>query len=496
MNPPPHTSWPREPSLVLVVGDVMCDTYLSGTVTRISPEAPVPVFESSGKRHVLGGAANVAANLRALGCQVLLLGAIGDDVTGRYVRERVREQGICDDLLMQDSGRPTTEKTRLIAGHQQLVRMDQESRQPLAPGLIAQALSGVDSFLARLDGVVCSDYNKGVCTADFLAPLFARARGANLPVFVDPKARDFAQYRGATVLTPNLSEVRHATGGHLEDEANLAAAASSLLQQSEAQALLVTRGDKGMSLFHPPHAPRHISAHTRGVYDVTGAGDTVIAAFAAAAIGGLPYDEAAQLANVAAGIVVGKAGTAVVRAEELEAHLAARNAPYENKVRTPEELSKALQPHRRKEERIVFTNGCFDLLHGGHVHYLQQARALGDCLVVGLNDDGSVRRLKGEERPVRPQEERAHMLAALACVDYVVLFHEATPLSLIRALKPDVLVKGGDYTPETVVGREEVEAAGGTVHLIPYIEGISTTELIDELRRGHRKARRDSEPRV
>ena len=251
-----------------------------------------------------------------------------------------------------------------------------------------------------------------------------------------------------------------------------------------------------MSLFHPPHAPRHISAHTRDVYDVTGAGDTVIAAFAAAAIGGLPYDEAARLANVAAGIVVGKAGTAVVRAEELEAHLKARNAPWQNKVRTPDELSRALQSHRQREERIVFTNGCFDLLHGGHVQYLQQARALGDCLVVGLNDDDSVRRLKGQERPVRGQEERARMLAALACVDYVVLFHESTPLSLIKALAPDVLVKGGDYTAERVVGREEVEAGGGSVHLIPYIEGVSTTELIDGLRRGGDKPRRDSEPSV
>ena len=478
MSTLPHISWPKNPIRVLVVGDVMCDTYLSGHVSRISPEAPVPVFESTEKRHVLGGAANVAANLRALGCEVRLAGVVGDDVAGRYVREQLRAQGIADDLLVQDAGRPTTEKTRLIARHQQLVRLDHESRLPLPAELNTRILAGVESILAEVDGLVCSDYNKGVCTPDLLAPLFAKAKAANVPIFVDPKARDFARYRGATVLTPNLAEVRHATGDPLEDETSLTTAAESLLRQSAAQALLVTRGAAGMSLFHPPEGPQHLPAHTRDVYDVTGAGDTVIAAFAAAAIGGLSYAEAARLANVAAGIVVGKAGTAVVYREELEAHWQARIAPWQSKLRTCDELSRALQQHRRRGERVVFTNGCFDLLHGGHVHYLQQARALGDCLVVALNDDASVRLLKGDERPLRPQDERARVLAALACVDYVVLFGEATPLALIKSLKPDVLVKGGDYTLETVVGRKEVEASGGTVHLIPYVEGVSTTELV------------------
>ena len=284
MSTQPRKSWPRQPVSVLVVGDVMCDTYLSGHVARISPEAPVPVFESTGKRHVLGGAANVAANLRALGCRVRLLGVTGDDDAGRHVREHVRAQGIADDLLMRDAGRPTTEKTRLIARRQQLARLDQESRLPLPPEWIARALSSVEPVLAEVDGLVCSDYDKGVCTPDLLAPLFAMAGRANLPIFVDPKARDFARYRGATVLTPNLAEVRQATDGLPEGERCLADAAGSLLRRSEAQALLVTRGEAGMSLFHPPEAPRHIPAHTRDVYDVTGAGDTVIAAFAAAAI--------------------------------------------------------------------------------------------------------------------------------------------------------------------------------------------------------------------
>ena len=485
MSTQPQKSWPRKPVSVLVVGDVMCDTYLSGHVSRISPEAPVPVFESTEKRHVLGGAANVAANLRALGCRVRLMGVTGDDDAGRYLREQVRAQGMADDLLMRDAGRPTTEKTRLIARRQQLVRLDRESRLPLPPELIARALSSVEPVLADVDGLVCSDYDKGVCTPDLLVPLFAMARRANLPIFVDPKARDFARYRGATVLTPNLAEVRQATDGLPEGERCLADAAGSLLRRSEAQALLVTRGEAGMSLFHPPEAPRHIPAHTRDVYDVTGAGDTVIAAFAAAAIHGMPYAEAARWANVAAGIVVGKAGTAVVHPEELEAR-EARDAPWQGKVRTRDELARALRQHRLRNERIVFTNGCFDLLHGGHVHYLQQARALGDCLVVAVNDDASVRRLKGEDRPLRPQDERARMLAALACVDFVVPFSEDTPLALIKALAPDVLTKGGDYTLDTVVGREEVEAAGGSVHLIPYLEGLSTTAFLDALRQRDR----------
>lgn len=299
----------------------MCDTYLSGNVSRISPEAPVPVFASTSKRHVLGGAANVAANLRALDCEVHLAGVVGDDATGRCVREQLRAGGIADDLLVQDADRPTTEKTRVISRHQQIVRLDHESHHPLPAGLVAQTLTGTESVLTKLDGLICSDYNKGVCTPGLLGPLFGMARAAGLPVFVDPKARDFARYRGATVLTPNLAEVRRAIGDGSEAGSSLADAAERLLRQSQAEALLVTRGESGISLFHPPHAPKHLPAHTREVYDVTGAGDTVIATFAAAVLGGFSYADAARLANLAAGIVVGKAGTAVVHRQELEARL-------------------------------------------------------------------------------------------------------------------------------------------------------------------------------
>jgi len=307
------------------------------------------------------------------------------------------------------------------------------------------------------------------------------ARAAGHPIFVDPKAQDFSHYRGATVLKPNLEEVKRASGMLVNDEMALAAAEERLLQQSQARALLVTRGKDGMTLFQPPHAPVHIPTRAREVFDVTGAGDTVIATFSMAVLCGLPLVDAAHLANVAAGIVVGKLGTATVLPEELRTTLRAGDAFGERKVLQRGELAVALQYRRQQGERIVFTNGCFDLLHVGHIQYLQQARAMGECLVVALNDDASVRLLKGEKRPLLPQDERARLLAALACVDYVTIFSEATPMALIEFLRPHILVKGGDYTLDTVVGRKEVEAYGGEVRIVPYVSGVSTTGIIDSV---------------
>jgi D-beta-D-heptose 7-phosphate kinase/D-beta-D-heptose 1-phosphate adenosyltransferase len=459
----------------------MCDVYLWGTVERISPEAPVPVFECTGQQQVLGGAANVAANLHTLGCQVHLLGVVGADATGRRVRELLRHQGMDDAWLVEDATRPTTEKTRLMAHQQQVLRLDQERRTPLAPGLAAHAVHAGAALMAEVDGVVCSDYSKGVCTTAVLEPLFAAARAAGRPIVVDPKAPDVALYRGATVLTPNVAEVERASGMAVDSLDTLAPAVAVLLQRSQALAILVTRGQDGMSLFHPPQAPVHIPARAREVYDVTGAGDTVVAAFTMALLSGCSWVEAARLANAAAGIVVGKVGTAVVTPEELRATLREEAVAGGHKVLPREALAMALQYHRQRGERIVFTNGCFDLLHVGHIHYLQHARALGDRLVVGLNDDASVHQLKGAGRPLIPQTERARILAALACVDYVTMFGEPTPLALIKHVRPDVLVKGGDYTPETVVGRAEVEAYGGTVHLAPYVSGVSTTAIVDSI---------------
>jgi D-beta-D-heptose 7-phosphate kinase/D-beta-D-heptose 1-phosphate adenosyltransferase len=470
----------RRPT-ILVVGDIMCDVYLWGDVGRISPEAPVPVFESMRQQQILGGAGNVAANLRALGCEVRLLGVVGADATGHDVRALLQQQDIDDTWVLEDRSRPTTQKTRLVAHQQQMLRLDQESRAPLSPALIARALRLGEALMGEVDGVVCSDYCKGVCTSSLLGPLFAAARAAGHQVVVDPKVRDFALYRGATVLKPNLLEVERASGYTLETSERLPQAVEALLHRSQAQAMLVTRGKDGMSLFHPPQAPVHIPTRARDVYDVTGAGDTVMATFSMAMFSGLSLVDAAHLANVAAGIAVGKIGTAVVTLQELRGALHEEAPGYDRKLLPRDELAAVRQYHAQRDERVVFTNGCFDLLHLGHIHYLQQARALGERLVVGLNDDASVRRLKGAKRPLIPQDERARMLAALAYVDYVTVFSEPTPLELITLLRPDVLVKGGDYTPETVVGRNEVEAYGGKVCIVPYVDGASTTAIIERI---------------
>jgi D-beta-D-heptose 7-phosphate kinase/D-beta-D-heptose 1-phosphate adenosyltransferase len=468
----------RRPN-ILLVGDVICDVYLWGKVSRISPEAPVPVFERNEQSHVLGGAANVAANLRTLGCNVHLVGVVGADEAGRRVRELLRQQGIDDSLVVEDTSRPTTEKTRVIAQQQNVLRLDQERRHPLAPALISRTLERAEMLMTKIDAVVCSDYDKGVCTPDFLKPLFAMARSSGCPIMADPKVRDFSRYRGATVLTPNLFEVEQASGITVQDDTALNTAAGVLLGRSQAEALLVTRGKDGMSLFHPPEPPVHIRSEAREVFDVTGAGDTVIAAFCLGVVSGLSFSEAAFIANTAAGIAVGKVGTAVVYPEDLRAALREERQSWGRKILRLEELAVALQHRRQRGERIVFTNGCFDLLHVGHIQYLQQARALGDCLIVGLNDDSSVRLLKGERRPLITHDERARILAALQSVDYVTIFRDETPLNLIKRLRPDILAKGGDYVHHSVVGGNEVEAYGGRVEILPYVNGVSTTEFIN-----------------
>jgi D-beta-D-heptose 7-phosphate kinase/D-beta-D-heptose 1-phosphate adenosyltransferase len=469
----------RRPS-VLVFGDIICDVYLYGTVSRISQEAPVPIFECGERRAVLGGAANVAANLQAFGCDVYLVGVVGADPAAQEIRMLLDKQGIAATGLVEDPLRPTTEKTRLVAP-QQVLRLDRETRQPIDTAIWRTVVELACELLPHVDGVICSDYHKGVCRSEVLEPVFARARGLGRPVVVDPKARDFMHYRGARVLTPNRLEAERASGRVLRDEAEVEAAGRWLCEQSQAEAVLVTRGPEGMSLISSTEAPLHIRSNAREVFDSTGAGDTVIATFTMAMLSGLDLAEAAMLANTAAGLVVGKMGTAVVAPAELRAACALESTPELRKVLTREELIRAVRQHRQAGERIVFTNGCFDLLHVGHMRYLQQARALGDRLVLGLNDDASVRRLKGDKRPLIPHAERASVLAALACVDYVTIFSEDTPLELIACLRPDVLVKGGDYTPETVVGRDEVEAYGGEVALVPFVEGISTTHIIDSV---------------
>lgn len=466
---------------VLVVGDLILDEYLHGSIERISPEAPVPVVDSSSSRTVLGGAANVAHNLAALGCDVVLAGVVGRDAAGGQLREALREARIDARCVVDGDQRVTTHKVRVVAHGQQVLRLDKEERAPLDATTRSRLLSEVETAVADVDGVILSDYHKGVLAVGIVEAVVALARRAGRPVVVDPKGRSYERYRGVAALTPNLRELEVATGMAVDGPEAIAAAAAALQDITQAPALLVTAGADGMWLFEHDREPVHIRTEAREVYDVTGAGDTVVAVFALGLFAGAPLVDAARIANVAAGLVVAKLGTAVVERGELFERVGGSEAAWQRKMIQVDEAVGVVARARQAGRRVVFTNGCFDLLHAGHVAYLQRARSFGDLLIVGLNDDASVRDLKGDKRPLVPQHERAQVLAALESVDMVVLFGEATPDALIRSLRPDVLVKGADYRPEEVVGREFVESYGGRLELVELVQGRSTSGLISQI---------------
>ncbi|HEX4871813.1 MAG TPA: bifunctional D-glycero-beta-D-manno-heptose-7-phosphate kinase/D-glycero-beta-D-manno-heptose 1-phosphate adenylyltransferase HldE [Nevskiaceae bacterium] len=475
MNPaaPPLPDFRR--ARVLVVGDVMLDRYWSGPTQRISPEAPVPVVQVRGEEARPGGAANVALNLRALGCEVHLVGVVGRDEAAAQLRQRLEAAGVALSLI--ETGRaPTITKLRVLSRHHQVLRLDFEQRLD-APGVVdpAALLAAAARGLEQADVLLLSDYGKGTL-ADPPA-LIAAARQRGCPVLIDPKGSDYQRYAGATLLTPNVPELE-AVVGACADEAELVSRGEALRRQLGLAALLVTRSEKGMSLLREAQPPLHLPTLAREVYDVTGAGDTVIATLAAALAAGSPLEQAVWLANAAAGVVVGKVGTATVSPAELAATL----QPGPSGLMDEPALLSWRERQRHHGRRVVMTNGCFDLLHVGHLRYLQAARALGDALVVALNDDASVRRLKGESRPLNPLAARAELLAGLACVDAVVAFAEDTPARLIAAVLPDVLVKGGDYTVAQIAGGEAVRAAGGEVRVLDFHPGHSTTALIERAR--------------
>jgi D-beta-D-heptose 7-phosphate kinase/D-beta-D-heptose 1-phosphate adenosyltransferase len=471
---------------ILVVGDLMLDRYLWGDASRVSPEAPVPVVKVEKKTWFLGGAGNVAVNLSALGCETVLMGITGRDWAGERLRELFSAARIEDATLMDDT-RPTTTKTRVMARQQQMVRLDEEDSRPISEDMEEKLLAAVAQTLPRLNGVILSDYGKGIFhSEDFTRKLIQMSRDVGVPVFVDPKGSDWRRYTGATCVTPNTLEMEGVVGKRLADKAALEPEAGGLREKFDLDWLLVTRGAKGMALFGRQTDPVYLSANAREVFDVSGAGDTVIAVLTATLSTGMPFADAAGVANTAAGIVVGKLGTQPVLWEELARGLAAGNGAGgpASKVTGLSSARIALADWRRKGYTIVFTNGCFDLLHPGHVSLLHQARRLGHKLVVGLNTDASIKRLKGENRPILPGEDRGAVLSGLADVDLIVFFDEDTPLNLIRALKPDILVKGADYTLETVVGREIVESYGGKVQLVDILEGHSTTRIAEKLSGG------------
>lgn len=463
---------------ILCVGDLMLDRFVTGTVDRVSPEAPIPVLEVRDEATMIGGAGNVVRNLVAFGAEAVLVAAIGDDAAGAELSGLLDRTERTTAQLVTVAGRRTTIKTRFMTGGQQLLRADYEAQGPVSDAVRSALLEKASASLATCGALILSDYGKGVLDAALVSELVARATAAGKPVIVDPKGSDYAVYRGATLLTPNRSELRQASGMPTDDAEGVVAACRHIEKSCGIGGVLATRSEQGMTLVRGD-AVHHLPARARAVFDVSGAGDTVAAAMAAGLALGVEAVDAAHFANTAAGVVVGKVGTAAAHAPEiLTAAYEAEFMSGEAKVATLALALDRVETWRRQGKRIGFTNGCFDLLHPGHISLLSQARAACDALIVGLNSDDSVRRLKGAGRPAQPEHGRAAVLASLTPVDLVVVFSEDTPLDLIAALKPDVLVKGQDYAPDEVVGAEQVRSWGGTVMLAEILDGYSTTETL------------------
>lgn len=467
---------------VLCVGDVMLDRYVSGTVERISPEAPIPVLRVEAERAMLGGAGNVAANLAALGGAGRFVALVGDDGAGDEIARLLKSlPGISADLVV-DPGRNTTLKTRFVGAGQQLIRADVESIEDLDGEALADLNARITQDVKGHGAVVVSDYGKGVLGDAVIATVIKQAKAAGACVIVDPKGTDYARYSGADVVTPNKKELAEATGLPVRSDAEVVLACEALIASCGIGGVLATRSADGMTLVRKGADPVHLKAEAREVFDVSGAGDTVVACLSLALAGGADWPAAANLANTAAGIVVAKSGTATVTAAELGQalhHLDLDAA--EAKTASLDQAAARVAAWRDQGLRVGFTNGCFDLLHPGHISLLTQASTACDRLVVGLNADASVKRLKGDTRPVQSEASRAAVLGALVAVDLVVLFGDDTPLALIEALKPDVLVKGADYTVDTVVGADIVQAYGGKVVLAELADGHSTTSTIARL---------------
>jgi D-beta-D-heptose 7-phosphate kinase/D-beta-D-heptose 1-phosphate adenosyltransferase len=465
----------------LVIGDLMLDEYLWGKADRISPEAPVQVVDVIREELRLGGAGNVVNNLVALGAQVAVCSVIGEDENGKALLDDFTQRAVAVDAIFRDPARRTSRKTRVVASHQQIVRIDRESRDPLSADMEDQVCRWIASHADSFNVILLSDYLKGVLTPGVIETVVSAARPKAIPVLVDPKGTDFSRYHGTTLLTPNRKEAEAAAGIAIRDNETLGQAAGLIMERAGLDNLLITRSEEGMSLFSRSGEIVHIPTVAREVFDVSGAGDTVLASLAIGVAAGLGMAEAARLANIAAGIAVGKLGTSTVSPAEIINAVALTHSDSDSKIKHLDVLTAIIAAEKARGKQIVFTNGCFDLLHAGHVKYLQKARSLGDILIMGLNSDASVRRLKGEKRPLIGEGERAHILAALDCIDYVVVFDEDTPLELITALKPHILAKGGDYTADGVVGKDVVEAYGGRVELVTFVDGKSTTNIIERI---------------
>ncbi|QOP43161.1 D-glycero-beta-D-manno-heptose-7-phosphate kinase [Sulfurimonas sediminis] len=461
---------------ILVVGDLMIDHYLWGSCERISPEAPVQVVDINKETTVLGGAGNVVNNLKALGANVSVSSVMGDDDNGKELVKMLHAIDVNTQNLIIEEKRKTSKKSRVIAVSQQILRYDKESKNNISNESVQKILESLANTIAMYDTVILSDYGKGVLTQELSQGIIALAKKHNVKVLVDPKGKDFSKYRGAYLLTPNKKEAVLATGIDIKDETSLKKALLKLKNECDLDVSLITLSEEGIATYE--EEVKIFPTVAKEVFDVTGAGDTVIASIAFALSVGKSLEETAAFANLAAGVVVGKIGSATVTIDEIEDYEASlHKSTSDAHIKSFEEIAKIVQRYKKNGKKIVFTNGCFDILHVGHVKYLQIAKSFGDVLIVGLNSDASVSRLKGPSRPVNPAEDRAYLLAALEAVDFVVPFEADTPYELIKMIEPDVLVKGGDYAGKEVIGTE----FAGELRLVDFVDGKSTTKTIEKI---------------
>jgi D-beta-D-heptose 7-phosphate kinase/D-beta-D-heptose 1-phosphate adenosyltransferase len=467
---------------ILVVGDLMIDEYLWGEVDRISPEAPVQVVSIKNEDFALGGAGNVVNNVAALGAKVSAVGVIGTGRNGQLLLNKFSELGVDTKGIIQEPDRPTTQKTRIIASNQHVLRIDRESEKDISDRTFEEITSFIEDKIPAVDVILISDYGKGLITKKLLSKVIASAQKHKKMTIADPKGLDFSKYSGVSLLTPNKKEASLATGIEIVNESTLAQAGNKILHAFGPDNLLITCGKDGMVLFGPNKKPYKVKAKAKQVYDVSGAGDTVLAVFGLAIASGISFKNGASLANTAAGIVVGKVGTATVSRQELAAGLKPYDDDLSLKLKRLSELPILIEELKKRGKRLVLTNGCFDLLHAGHIMLFSASKQLGDILIVAIDDDDSVKDLKGPGRPVINAGDRVRILSALDTIDYVVVFSSHELKKLIEIIRPDVLTKGSNYTSEEVFGRELVEQLGGRVVLIPVTENLSSTRIINNIK--------------
>ncbi len=461
---------------ILVIGDLMIDHYLWGSAERISPEAPVQVVDIAKESSVLGGAGNVVNNLISLGATVNVASVVGDDEIAKELTIMLKSIGVKTEGLITQAGRKTSKKSRVIAANQQILRYDKESKETISSDSVSKIITAIEKDLFVTDMIILSDYGKGVISDELSQAVITLANSKKIKVIVDPKGTDYSKYRGAHMLTPNKKEASEATQIEIKDDDSLKAALLSLKEQCDLERSMITLSEDGIAIYDG--AVKRFATVAQEVFDVTGAGDTVIASIAFALSAGLSIEETARFSNLAAGVVVGKVGSATVTLDEIEIYESKlHQSNSDAHIKSFEDIDRIVKHAKEQGQRVVFTNGCFDILHVGHVKYLQEAKSFGDILIVGLNSDASVRELKGPTRPVNVEDDRAYILAALDAVDYVVKFSEDTPHDLIKMIAPDVLVKGGDYEGKKVVGTEFSKV----LKLVDFVDGKSTTKTIEKI---------------